>query len=63
MSFYSSSRLSRQQILDLKYNAQQLSDNATVSYYAAGEHEKTWHEAEALDHLRKLMVIGKEAGL
>jgi hypothetical protein len=63
MSFYSSSRISRQQILDLKYHAQQLNDHANVSYYAAGNHDKTWHEAEALDAMRKIMAIGKEVGL
>lgn len=63
MSFYSSSRISRQQILDLKYHAQQLSDHANVSYYAQGHHDKTWHEAEALYALRKIMAIGKEVGL
>lgn len=57
------STFSRQQILDLKYHAQQLKDHANVTFWAAAEHDKTWHEVEALDHLRKLMAIGKEAGL
>jgi hypothetical protein len=49
----------KEQLIDIKYFAQELKDNAQVAYYSHDEHDKFWHDKEALSYLRKLVDLYK----
>ena len=49
--------MTKDQILDMKFYAQQLQESLAVAYWATTDHDKEWHTKQAIDHVNKILSI------
>lgn len=49
--------MTKEQILDMKFYAQQLQESLAIAYWASSEDDKEWHTNRALEHLSKVISI------
>ena len=53
--------LTQEQLLNLKYYARELSDDATIAYWSKDESDKNYHVKNVIRDLEKLVELYKES--
>tara|TARA_R110000737_G_scaffold265750_1_gene273455 strand:- start:163 stop:348 length:186 start_codon:yes stop_codon:yes gene_type:complete len=49
--------MTKDQILNMKFYAQQLQESLAIAYWAASEDDREYHTNRALEHLSKVVSI------
>jgi len=56
-SLKGSNPMTQEQLLDMKFYAQQLQETLAIAYWATTDHDKEWHTRQAIDHINKIFSI------
>ncbi len=56
-SLKGSNPMTQDQLLNMKFYAQQLQESLAVAYWATTDHDKEWHTKQAIDHVNKILSI------
>tara|TARA_R110000737_G_scaffold28778_1_gene47255 strand:+ start:501 stop:785 length:285 start_codon:yes stop_codon:yes gene_type:complete len=53
--------MTQEQLLDMKFYAQQLQESLAIAYWATADHDKKWHTDRSIDHINKIFSIKESA--